>query len=105
MGLLSLGWQGMAQASEPAEHIEFRITAPTMIGALLQFSEQARLQVVVPTAGADQMAAPKVQGVFTPRGALEELLRESGLRFEFANSRTVAVSVAAAPDQQVNSRK
>ena len=76
------------------DRIDVKITAPTMVAALLQFSEQTGIQLVVPTDGAGQIAAPRVEGNLTPRAALERLLRNSGLTFEFVNPRTVSVSLA-----------
>jgi len=81
-------------APETTRRIEFRITAPTMVAALIEFSEQARLQLVFPTDGTGQIAAPRVEGSLTPKAALEQLLRGSGLKFAFVNSRTVSVSLA-----------
>ena len=85
-----------AQAPESTVLVEFRITAPTMVAALMQFSEQARIQLVVPTDEMDDILAPRVVGALTPRDALDHLLRGSGLRYEFVNVRTVSVSLAKA---------
>ena len=80
------------EAKNPAE-VDFHITAPTMVAALIQFSEQSRIQLVFPTEGAAEIAAPHVVGMLTPRDALERLLRGSGLRYEFVNGKTVSVSL------------
>ena len=64
-----------------------------MMAALVQLSQQTGLQLLFPTDGATRMAAPKVEGHLTPRAALEKLLRDSGLTFEFVNDRTVSVSL------------
>ena len=87
-------------AAEPAEtqdRVELRIDAPTMMAALVQFSQQTGLQLLFPTEGATRIAARRVEGHLTPRAALEELLRDSGLRFEFVNARTVSVSLKTEP--------
>lgn len=101
-GLLMMGL--CASAAEPQEtndSIELRIDAPTMMAALVQFSQQTGLQLLFPTEGATRIAAPRVQGHLTPRAALEQLLRDSGLTFEFVNARTVSVSLKTGPaDQQ-----
>jgi hypothetical protein len=101
IGLLLLGLgAGAAEPSETDDSIELRIDAPTMMAALVQFSEQTGLQLLFPTEGATRIAAPRVQGHLTPRAALEQLLRDSGLTFEFVNARTVSVSLKAGPSGQ-----
>lgn len=89
-----------ATAAEPVETesgIELRIDAPTMMAALVQFSQQTGLQLLFPTEGATRISAPRVAGHLTPRAALEQLLRDSGLTFEFVNARTVSVTMKALP--------
>jgi hypothetical protein len=90
-----------AAAAEPPaatqDRIELRIDAPTMMAALVQFSQQTGLQLLFPTEGATRIVAPRVEGHLTPRAALEQLLRDSGLRFEFVNARTVSVSLKTEP--------
>jgi hypothetical protein len=83
-----------AEAPETVGAKEIRITAPTMVAALIQFSQQTGLQLVFPTDGTGDMAAPKVEGTLTPRAALEQLLQDSGLTFTFVNARTISVSQA-----------
>jgi hypothetical protein len=89
-----------AEIPGPTERVEIRITAPTMVAALLQFSQQTGLQLVFPTDGAGDIAAPAVEGNLTPRAALEQLLQNSGLTFQFVNARTVSVSLAKAHSAQ-----
>jgi hypothetical protein len=83
-----------ADISQSDDRREVKITAPTMVAALLQLSEQTGLQLVFPTDGTGQIAAPRVEGNLTPRAALEQLLQNSGLTFKFVNPRTVSVSLA-----------
>lgn len=90
------------EAPESSELRDIRITAPTMVGALMQFSQQTRIQLIFPTDGVGQINAPKLQGSFTPRAALERLLHESGLTFQFVNPRTVSVSVSKGPKTSKN---
>jgi hypothetical protein len=86
-----------AESTESDARIELRIDAPTMMAALVQFSQQTGLQLLFPTDGATELAAPRVEGHLTPRAALERLLRDTGLTFEFVNDRTVSVSFKAGP--------
>lgn len=73
------------------QHVEFKINAPTMVAALIQFTQQSGLQLVFPTDGGRDIAAPRVEGSYTPRAALEQLLQDSGLTFEFVNTHTILV--------------
>ena len=92
LGLLALCCRiGAADLTGADSHVEFKLNAPTMVGALIQFTQQSGLQLMYPTDGSIQIAAPKVQGSLTPRAALEHLLQDSGLTFEFVNNRTVLV--------------
>jgi hypothetical protein len=98
VGLLMMApCAGAADDLESADSIELRIDAPTMMAALVQFSQQTGLQLLFPTDGATRLAAPRVEGHLTPRAALEQLLRDSGLTFEFVNARTVSVSSKPEP--------
>jgi hypothetical protein len=93
MGLCAVA----AEPTDTQDRVELRIDAPTMMAALVQFSEQTGLQLLFPTEGATRLVAPRVEGHLTPRAALEQLLRDSGLRFEFVNPRTVSVSLKPEP--------
>lgn len=95
LGLFTLAWcTALAEVPEPGS-IEIRIHAPTIVAALIQFSQQTGLQLVLPTDNESaERKAPVVEGTFTPKDALEALLRDSGLTYTFVNSRTVSISVA-----------
>ena len=92
VGIVITAWC-TARAEVPGEgSIEIRIHAPTMVAALIQFSQQTGLQLVLPTDNDSvQRRAPIVEGIYTPRDALEALLRNSGLTYTFVNARTVSV--------------
>lgn len=63
--------------------------------ALNGLARQTGLQVIYTAndVGAS-MRAPRIEGTYTPEAALELLLKNSGLNYEFLNPRTVAVSLA-----------
>lgn len=91
--ILFLGYRAaFANGSPSDQRVEFRIDAPTMVAALIQFSHQSGLQLMFPTAGVQNLAARKVQGELTPRAALDVLLQDSGMKYEFVNARTVSVT-------------
>src|SRR5687768_15529318 len=72
--------------------VQVSIPAQPMPQALDEFARQTGMQVVFATEDvAGGITAPKVIGTYRPAEALERLLADSGLEFEFINSRTVAV--------------
>lgn len=83
---------GIAAAVEPlAVPVPLSIDAQSMEKALQSFAKQSGLQVIFPTELTRHLSAPALQGSYTPEAALGLLLRNSQLRFEFINERTVAV--------------
>ncbi len=85
------GWAGAQGEASGAARVAFDIDASSMVKALIQFTEQSGLQLAFPTEGAHALPAPRVVGRLTPREALEQLLKGSGLQYEFTNDRTVSV--------------
>ena len=93
VGVFALAWCGALASSSDQVTVEIRIHAPTLVTALLQFSQQTGLQLVLPLNNdSAQRKAPVIDGMFTPKDALEALLRESGLTYTFVNARTISVS-------------
>ena len=76
---------------EPAE---FDIPAQGLDSALLAFSEQGKIQVVVSTDAVSGRETDGVEGEHTPREALEHLLANAGLTYSTVGLETVAVSAA-----------
>ena len=76
---------------EPAE---FDIPAQGLDSALLAFSEQGKIQVVVSTDAVSGRETEGVEGEHTPREALEHLLANAGLTYSAVGLETVAVSTA-----------
>ena len=76
---------------EPAE---FDIPAQGLDSALLAFSEQGKIQVVVSTDAVSGRETEGVEGEHTPREALEHLLANAGLTYSAVGLETVAVSAA-----------
>src|SRR5262245_17910689 len=94
---LALATAAEARESSPKEKaISFDIDAPSLVQALMQFTQQSGLQLMVPTGEAADAPAPRVVGRYTPGGALDRLLAGSAFKYEFANTRTVAIRVADA---------
>ncbi len=83
----------VAGAEEPpVQSVTLDIDAPTMVKALIQFTQQSGLQLIFPTdEEAARIPARKLTGTYTPEVALDRLLKGSGLQYEFINPRTIAI--------------
>ncbi len=72
------------------------IKAQPMADALNQWAQQTGFQLVFPeeraTAG---IVSGGIRGTYTPRAALDRLLRDSGLTYAYVNERTVEIRAAA----------
>ncbi len=82
---------GQARETPATKKVSFDITAPNLVQALMQFTEQSGLQLAFPASGTDDMPAPRVVGDYTPKAALEQLLAGTRLQYTFANERTISV--------------
>jgi len=94
IGFLTLCLPAVGAEPPPAgdERVMFKIDAPSMMSALIQFTQQSGVQLLLPAEGAERLAAPKVEGAYTVRAALDRLLQDSGLRYEFVNAHTIFVT-------------
>jgi len=82
----------VGRAETAPRAVKININAPTMAKALIQFTEQSGLHLIFPTdGGMAQLPAPRVVGAFTPEAALEKLLSNTGLEYEYVDAYTVAV--------------
>jgi iron complex outermembrane receptor protein len=88
-----------AEAQETPSHsqkVPFDIDAPSLTQALMQFTQQSGLQLMVPTEGAADMPAPRVFGIYTPVAVLNQLLAGTQWKYEFVNPRAVSIRTADA---------
>jgi iron complex outermembrane receptor protein len=69
----------------------FDIPAQPLGAALLRFSEQAQVQVIVESRLAESSSAPALRGKYTRRHALERLLDGTGLTFRTAGNAAIAI--------------
>ena len=101
----SLSAQGAATGNSAAAAVAMSLPEQPLRDALNDLARQTGLQVIYTaedvTAG---ITAPRLEGRFTPADALSELLRNSGLTFEFLNARTVAISAAGTARAAQNGR-
>ncbi len=82
-----------AQTAPPAPTpVKVNIKAQSLAAALNAWADQTGYMVLVPIeGGAKGMQAPRVNGTYTPKEALDLLLASSGLSYEFVNPKTVSI--------------
>jgi len=73
----------------------FHISAGSLADALHQFIAQSGLQVLYDPALIEGRAVARLDSVSTPRAALDALLRNTGLVYEFTDSGTVVIKRAS----------
>lgn len=81
----------LARATDIPRDLAFDIPAQPMTDALLSYSEQARVQLIL---AADTSTLPPclpLQGNMSAEDALSRLLAESGLEYYFSSPNTVTV--------------
>jgi iron complex outermembrane receptor protein len=86
----SRGTAQTASTSEPK--ITFDIDAPKLSRALIQLTEQSGLQLIYPAGekGTDLPAKP-LKGEYTTESALKQLLKGTGLSYEFIDAKTISI--------------
>ena len=70
----------------------FDIPAQPLAQALRQFAEQTGLQLAFESSLAEGRQSPRIQGRLSKKQVLEQLLAGTGLRYDWLDSRTVALS-------------
>jgi iron complex outermembrane recepter protein len=91
---------GAAMTAVSAEELRnFEIDASDAAASLSTFSRQAGLQMLFEHRAVQGYRTQAVQGQFEPAKALERLLRESGLTYDFVNERTVVIRSAKQSDE------
>lgn len=97
----------IAVAQEQGARLPFDIQPQPISRALADFGKQAGVQVLVRTEDIKngQALSPAVNGQLTARAALEQLLANSGLTYEYLDERTIRVRpVTQPPLAQAQSR-
>lgn len=87
--LLAAGFS--AGAADAQTSVEFQIKRQDLGTALLDFSYQSNVQVVMPGFLAEGLLAEAVTGRYTPSEALDRLLSNTGLEYTFTGPRTVTI--------------
>src|SRR5689334_11378337 len=86
----------------PDTALKLDIPAQPISDALNEFARQSGLQVILQTADGSGISSPRLVGEYTPRAALEALLADSGLEFEYLNDNTVAIRKTASAPQKTS---
>jgi len=69
----------------------FSIESQPIAEALTQFANQSGYQLLFPSHLARSITSPRVRGSLSPKGALELLLRNTELTYEFVNASTISI--------------
>lgn len=80
-----------AWAFNPDSPVDFHIARQPLASALVQFSQQANVQVVSATSDLGQAESPAIQGQMSTRAALKTLLSWTRLQYQVSESGVVAV--------------
>ena len=97
MGALALGLSAAAQTPSRTASFTLSIPAAPLGDALNEFAQQTGLQVLFSSQLVAQLRGPRVTGSHTAEDALNQLLANTGLKFEFVNPRTVTIVTASNP--------
>jgi iron complex outermembrane recepter protein len=79
------------RAQEQGQNINFKILAQPVGMALLDFSEQAGVQLIMAANDGQGIESKGVKGSMDAKSALDNLLDSTGLSYEFSDSNTVTV--------------
>lgn len=86
---------GPAAAQQMTDVIEFEIPQQPVASALLNFSEQASLQIIVDATVVDGLRSGPVSGSMQANDALDALLAQTGLGYEYSSARTITILPSA----------
>src|SRR5579859_5202035 len=90
--LLATALVRVTLAAEPdATPVEFHISGGDATTTLTEFSRQARLQLLFDYNVVKGHTTKPLDGLFPPAEALQQLLANTDLDFDFVNERTLAV--------------
>lgn len=89
--VVSLIWVGRATHAHGDRMTDFNIEAQPLQKALLAFSEQAGVQLIIATDTGELPPCDALKGRMSARRAIEAILVGSGLEFHFSSRNTVTV--------------
>lgn len=89
---VSAGAQVQPKQQTADRPIDFDIRSQTLTNALNEWADQTQLQFISPAAEVtDQIVAPQVKGTFTAQAALNLLLANTPLTYQFLSDRMVSI--------------
>jgi hypothetical protein len=91
--VLSFAWAPCSaeRAADVSAIYNFHIDSQPLEDALQEFAGQSGMQIIFFSNLVDGLTAPAVHGRYTPTGALDLLLRKSGLTYRVINSMTIEI--------------
>ena len=102
--LLSTTAVSFADESSAVNTTDFDIPSQSLEEALIHFSEQTDIQLVMASAEVTGLEAPHVNGRLSNQAALDALLGGTGLSYQFVNEGTVAIGSGMVKDNEEGSR-
>jgi iron complex outermembrane receptor protein len=84
---------GIANAQSLSREVDFNIASQRLASAIVQFSEQAHVQVISSGIDVTDQTTAGVSGRLTVAEALNTLLKGTGLRYKAMNENTVSLQV------------
>ncbi len=88
----------LALSAEETQLVDFQIRPQSLRAALLEYSEQASVQLIIAADTSGLSFLHNISGLRDPRSVLVELLKNTNLIYEFASPTTVTITEA----QRVN---
>ena len=85
------GSESSASRVALADKVPLNIPAQPIETALIEFSRQTGLHIMLYSDYAKDITSPPLKGVYAPARALDELLAHTGLRYEYLDSQNIAV--------------
>lgn len=100
VGALVICATAAAQGPDSTGPYNFSIPTEPLGDALNELAQQSGLQVLFSSQLVARLRGSEVKGLLTAEEALRRLLASTGLRFEFVNPHTIAITTAASPLQK-----
>lgn len=84
-----------ADAGKEETTVQFDVPAQSFEAALLQLAKQASMQLVISVSSLPAGKSPQISGKMPVREAVDKLLHETGLGYDFVGERTLAITPRA----------
>ncbi|MBV1900693.1 MAG: hypothetical protein KUG56_03365, partial [Kordiimonadaceae bacterium] len=98
---LALSWTSGLTAADPSRFVVFEIPPQTMQSALLAYSEQAGIQLILATNTRGMRSAHRLTGTLDFHEALTLLIGDANLKFEFTSENTVTITKKYIPQSAI----